>query len=602
MQKKLLFFSPLLFILIALPFSGENTFCLPEDPGNVEFVKVRVTPAGPNQIETLKRLAPYRVSEIPPEQAGGSYTYEIPADEIEFLEAASIRHEVFPLEPANWNDEDYYSYQEVYNILRTVSNAFPEIASMESLGVSHRDSVAIWGLKISDNPEQQEDEPDVLFDAVIHAREPVNVNICVALIDSLITRYGTDPEITNLVDNTEIWIIPIKNPEGYLYVETGIPYPWWRKNKRDNNLNGLFDGVVYDYCGADEYPSYPDGVDLNRNYDAGWSTAGSPDSCSIVYRGPAAFSENETRMERDLVAREHIVASICFHSYSEYVGYCGMDLAGYDLCREIAGAIMKEDGYTTYDPQFFFGSGQAYNWMYWEHGVQGILIETATEFFPSGESRINSIVQNNINGIFVLLDRIHGASIRGNVFDSETEEPLVAEVVVEGEPPLYEPRRSEPSFGRFIRIVRPGTYTVRVDREGYEEYTLTDVVVEEGVPTVIEIPLVRSTTGMQEEEPAGHINVKDYSISQNYPNPFNPSTTLTYSIPEDAGIVRVEVTVYDIRGRLVRRLAEGTREGGTYQAHWDGRDSRGVPVPSGVYLYRVTAGDFSDMRKMVLAR
>jgi hypothetical protein len=602
MRKKLLFFSPLLVILFALTFLGKTTFSQPEIPQDMDLVKIRTTPSTQVQIETLKRFAPYQVSEIPPSKINRSYDYEIPVEELDFLDAAVVAHEILPPELNNWNDEDYYSYQEVYNILSTVSNVFPEIASMESLGVSTRDSVTIWGLKISDNPDLQEDEPDALIDAVIHAREPVNVNICVALIDSLITLYGIDPSITNLVDNTEIWIVPIKNPEGYLYVETGISYPWWRKNKRDNNLNGLFDGVLDDYCVADEYPSYPDGVDLNRNYNAGWNNAGSPDSCSIVYRGPSAFSENETSMERNLVGREHIVASICFHSYSEYVGYCGMDLAGYDLCRDIAGAILKEDGFSSYDPSFFFGSGQSYNWMYWEYGVQGFLIETATEFMPSGESRINSIVQNNINGIFALLNRIHGSSIRGNVFDSETEEPLVAEVVVEGEPVLYEPRMSEPEHGRFLRLVRSGTYTLHVSRDGYDNFTMPDVIVEEGVPTVVEIPLVESTTDAQEEEPAGHVKVKTFSLSQNYPNPFNPSTTLSYSIPETAGPVDVEVTVYNVRGRMIRKLVDGKMESGTYQAHWDGRDCRGESVPSGIYLYRIRAGDFRDIRKMVMAR
>lgn len=129
---------------------------------------------------------------------------------------------------------------------------------MENLGFSTRDSVIIWGLKLSDNPHLQEDEPDVFLNAVIHAREPVSSNILMAFIEEMTTGYGSDPEITMLMDNTEILVAPILNPEGYLYVETGIPYPWWRKNKQDNGEDDEFEGVLYEYCGT-AFPSIPNG-------------------------------------------------------------------------------------------------------------------------------------------------------------------------------------------------------------------------------------------------------------------------------------------------------------------------------------------------------
>jgi hypothetical protein len=89
-------------------------------------------------------------------------------------------------------------------------------------------------------------------------------------------------------------------------------------------------------------------------------------------------------------------------------------------------------------------------------------------------------------------------------------------------------------------------------------------------------------------------------LSQNYPNPFNPSTTIAYSL-ERPGRVSIEIT--DVRGRLVKRLEDGTRETGTYRIVWDGRGDRGEQLPSGVYLYRLRMeGKVSPARKMLLLR
>jgi len=95
---------------------------------------------------------------------------------------------------------------------------------------------------------------------------------------------------------------------------------------------------------------------------------------------------------------------------------------------------------------------------------------------------------------------------------------------------------------------------------------------------------------------------KSFSISQNYPNPFNPSTTIQYDVPERQSSVHMEISIYDIRGRLVRILVEEEKSPGTYQVHWNGRDEMDKKVSSGVYLYRVIAGDFISTRKMILVR
>ena len=93
-----------------------------------------------------------------------------------------------------------------------------------------------------------------------------------------------------------------------------------------------------------------------------------------------------------------------------------------------------------------------------------------------------------------------------------------------------------------------------------------------------------------------------FTLAQNYPNPFNPSTTIEYFLPAEAKELQVCLSVFDLRGALVVRLVDEMQSGGHYSVNWNGTDERGRPVPSGVYFYRLQAGDFRAVRKMVVLK
>ena len=92
-----------------------------------------------------------------------------------------------------------------------------------------------------------------------------------------------------------------------------------------------------------------------------------------------------------------------------------------------------------------------------------------------------------------------------------------------------------------------------------------------------------------------------FSLTQNSPNPFNPVTTISYTVPEGSG-TRVTIEVFAISGRLVSVLADQFKEAGSYSVFWDGTNSSGAAVSSGVYFYRMRAGNFVQNRKMVLLK
>jgi hypothetical protein len=91
----------------------------------------------------------------------------------------------------------------------------------------------------------------------------------------------------------------------------------------------------------------------------------------------------------------------------------------------------------------------------------------------------------------------------------------------------------------------------------------------------------------------------EFRLAQNYPNPFNPTTTIAFALPQEVG---VRLSVFNVLGRKVKTLAEGSFAAGEYSFEWGGRDESGRSVASGVYLYRLQAGEYSEMRKMVLLK
>ena len=92
---------------------------------------------------------------------------------------------------------------------------------------------------------------------------------------------------------------------------------------------------------------------------------------------------------------------------------------------------------------------------------------------------------------------------------------------------------------------------------------------------------------------------EQFDLLQNYPNPFNPSTVINYQLSMNS---QVNLSIYNLAGQLVRTLAQGQQSAGTHSLVWDATDDAGRRVPSGVYVYRLRAGDFESARKLLLLK
>lgn len=201
----------------------------------------------------------------------------------------------------------YFTFTEMQNILDSMKLLYPNlITSKQALSPQSIEGRNIWYLKISDNPSVDENEPEVLYDALHHAREAASLSQLIFYMWYLLENYATNPDVKFLVDNTEMFFVPCVNPDGYEYNRSTNPGGggMWRKNRRNN-------GTTF-------------GVDLNRNYGDHWgydNTGSSPTPSSDTYRGTAAFSEPETQAIRNFCNSRQFKTALNAHTYSNLLIY-----------------------------------------------------------------------------------------------------------------------------------------------------------------------------------------------------------------------------------------------------------------------------------------
>ena len=265
----------------------------------------------------------------------------------------------------------FHTQEETYADMDSFATAYPSICQLQSLGTSHQGR-DIWAMKISDNVATTEDEPRVLYLGAHHAREIITPEIPLYIMYWLVQNYGTDSLATFLVDNREIWIVPLMNPDGREYVEhTGD----WRKNRRNNG-----DG------------SY--GVDLNRNWCYMWGyddTGSSPYTSNETYRGPSACSEPETQAIKNLMETYDFSTCISYHSHGDLIlwawGYIYAYCPDHDVLSALGDSMASFNGYApSIGADLYPANGTSDDWMYGEQTskdkVYSYTFEVGSEFYP----------------------------------------------------------------------------------------------------------------------------------------------------------------------------------------------------------------------------
>ncbi|HET9520569.1 MAG TPA: M14 family metallopeptidase [Candidatus Limnocylindrales bacterium] len=341
------------------------------------------------------------------------------------LAAILIASLAAPASAANFPAKDarYHNYAEMVADIKAVEAAKPSIVDVFSIGKSYQNR-DIWAAKISDNVGTDEGEPEILFDALHHAREHLTVEQALYTLHLLADNYSSDSKIKGLVDSREVFIIFMVNPDGgeYDLTCTGSshpPYCAWRKNRQPNAGTSAV------------------GTDLNRNYGYRWGCCGgsSGSPSSITYRGPKVWSAPEVRVLRDFVNSrvkngvQQIRAHVTLHTNGKLIlwpyGYTRTNIPG-DMSRQDWDAFVAMgkkmaslNGYKAeQSSDLYITDGDQIDWMYGAHRIFSFTWElyppeTSTvwgDHYPPDE-KIAAETARNKNALLYLID-VGGCAFR----------------------------------------------------------------------------------------------------------------------------------------------------------------------------------------------
>jgi hypothetical protein len=302
----------------------------------------------------------------------------------------------------------WHTYDEVVTELARLRADHPGIVSVPfSIGQSH-EGRDLWVVRISDNPDSLEDEPEVLFDSVHHAREIMSVELLLAFANYLCDHYPGDPVVRDIVEQRQIYLAPIVNPDGFAYNEEIAPGGggMWRKNRRPNG------GPCF-------------GVDINRNYPFQWGrddgSSGAP--CAEDYRGPSAGSEPETQAMMAFVDAHRFVTHNSFHSVAGMVlfPWCYTEAPAPDdaILRLIVREMARASGYRTGQcPELLYStSGDFIDWTYGQTTERPAVLSFTTEIGGTGfwpdPSEKDELVQENLPSMLYLA-QVAGPALRAD--------------------------------------------------------------------------------------------------------------------------------------------------------------------------------------------
>ena len=411
---------------------------------------------------------------------------------------------------------DFYpSYDQYINYMNEFVVNYPEICKLVFIGYSilGRELIAV---KISDNVNEEEAEPQVLYTSSMHGNETTGYITMLHLIDYLLSNYGTDPRITGMVDHTEIFINPLANPDG----------TYWTGNSS-----------VY---GAIRYNA--NFVDLNRNY---------PDPEDGPHPDGNEW-QAETSAFMDFAEDNHFVLSANFHGGAEVVNYpwdTWAQLAADDDWWQYVSHEYADTAHTFSPPGYMSGfnngitngyewyeiNGGRQDYMNYFHFCREVTIEISNASLLPASQLLNHW-EYNYRSLLNYIEQA-GFGLQGIVTDSVTGEPLQAVVFI----PSHDTNNSQvytklPS-GYYSRLLNEGQYDIQFAASGYFPKIISGVNVVNRTTTSLDVQLVPTNIGLEEQ--------RNERITMAYPNPSDGHIRLV--LPE-TGITQAQVECYSMKG------------------------------------------------------
>lgn len=463
-----------------------------------------------------------------PASANGSVVrmYLVPS-ELKSLKAKRLQYEVTipdlnahfrhfwdnPLVPSG-----YYTYEQIIAIADSLATNFPSICKKVSWGTS-MGGRQLAALKISDNPDNDEPEAEIMFDGGIHGDEIGGSQNIIMFARDLCLTYGSDPTITDLINNREIWLYLMVNPDGRVSM-----------SRYNNN-----------------------GVDCNRDNGYMWNQEGN---------SYGAFSQIETKALRNGILDNQFVVYSNYHSGTEIISYPwsyrGEACRDYEPINQLASVYSNASGY----PNLTYGQG--YNIMYaingstkdFQYGSLGQIgwsIEISLDKQPPA-SQISYFYNANKPAMIQLINQC-GWGVTGMVTDSVTGAPVRASIWVNN----YFPAYTDPVVGDYHKYLVPGTYTLKVMANGYQAKTIFNVAVPGQGNIVADVQLVPASHYYASKVTSCRIPGNNFGDEGYTPGALGAPDGVPYSLGRNGWIVLdMGDTIFDGPGADVKIIQSGT--------------------------------------------
>ena len=455
---------------------------------------------------------------------------------------------------ALWNR--YPTYSTYLALMDTFRTRYPNLCAIDTLLASTPGGHKILCAHISNNLNDNEGKPSVFYTSTIHGDEVVGYYMMLRFIDFLLTNYSTDTYITELINNVDLWICPLHNPDGTYYASDNQINNWpvsTRYNHNWEDLNRVFPEVALPVTRSQYEPEVEAMMQFMEAHN--FTIAANLHGGAEVFNYPW----------------DSWMSSQHSHADADWWEYVGHNFA--DTCHLYSNTYMTEEnnGVTEGGDWYVItGSMQDYHNFYL--GTRHVTIEVCEDKVLSSNQLPN--YWNYVYHSFLNLVAEADNGIHGIVTDSLTGEPLQALVFIENHDIDHSYVETALPYGDYHRPVKAGQYTVTYSAEGYLPKTIVTTIADGE----------KSAQNVQLSKPVG---IPEYDKTVNvYPNPAHVFITVELSDGTEVD----NITLYDIHGRLVGTFPETSLQ----TVKFDVRH-----LPAGTYILHIrTTNDHELVRKI----
>lgn len=401
---------------------------------------------------------------------------------------------------------DVYPTYEVYDsLMHKFADDYPAICAFVDAGYSELGRDILF-VKISDNVNLEENEPEIQYSSTMHGDETVGYIMMLHLIDSLLTGYGVDSLITRLVDSCEIWINPLANPDGTYYGGNSTVNDAIRRNSNGIDLNRSF---LCPVCG-----DHPDGDEYQMETIAMMELA---EAHSFVLSANFHSGAELVNYPWDIrtICYDYDDSTLWFHVDDDRLETIARDYADSAQFYSPSGYMTDQFNGITHGGTWYSIFGGRQDYMTYFHGCREMTIELSHEFLMSESDLIPHWNYNKVSLLNYMENALYG--IRGIVSDSISDTSLYAGLNVIDLDSAHQNSYiyTDPDVGDYYRMLTPGSYDLEFRACECLPKIINGVTVSENMSTVVDVELYRICGNVNDDNA---INIFDitYLISYLY--------------------------------------------------------------------------------------